>query len=154
LTFTAADAPVIFDRTPLPGEPGGQVYGGYAGLSVRLANAFQDVKAATTAGPAQFKDARFRGKSPGLDYSGLLEGRVMGIAILDHPQNLNAPSPWYAIYDQVMRFFSPAVVCYGPHTLAAGQSFTLRYRVLVHEGRWDAARIEREAARFNAVAAR
>ena len=35
-----ASAPLVdqLDRTPLPHEPGGRVYGGYAGLSLRLVN--------------------------------------------------------------------------------------------------------------------
>jgi hypothetical protein len=47
-----------------------------------------------------------------------------------------------------MSYFSPAVICYGPHTLQAGQSFTLRYRILVHPDRWDAEQLKREYQRF------
>jgi hypothetical protein len=84
----------------------------------------------------------------GFDYSGVLNGREMGIAILDHPDNLNAPSPWYAINAQVMHYFSPAVICYGPHTLKAGEQLRLRYRVVVHPGRWSAEQIRAAAAAF------
>jgi hypothetical protein len=37
MTFTALDKAIVFDRTPLPGEPEGKPWGGYAGLSVRFA---------------------------------------------------------------------------------------------------------------------
>jgi hypothetical protein len=137
LTFEAG-VDVRLDRTPLPDEPGGQVYGGYAGLSVRFARGFTDVRALTPEGPVSFKDERFRGRAAGFEYSGTLDGQEVGIAILDHPQNLNAPSPWYAIYGPVMQFFTPAVICYGPHHLSAGEQLRLRYRVVVHPGRWDA----------------
>jgi hypothetical protein len=43
-----------------------------------------------------------------------------------------------------MSFFSPAVICYGPHTLPAGAVMTLRYRVIVHPGRWDRRRLDSE----------
>jgi hypothetical protein len=72
----------------------------------------------------------------------------MGIAILDHAENLNAPSPWYAINTPVMRYFSPAVICYGAHTLKAGKTLTLKYRVFVHPYRWDEDRLKREVAGF------
>lgn len=139
---------VVLDRTPLPDEPNGQVYGGYAGLSVRLVQSLEDVVVMTTDERATFKDDRFRGRSPGMDYSGVLEGRPMGIAIVAHPANLNAPSPWYAINGPVMRFFSPAVICYGPQELKSGEELTLRYRVIVHPGRWSSQRLEREASHW------
>jgi hypothetical protein len=47
-----------------------------------------------------------------------------------------------------MSFFSPAVLCYGPMTLGAGERLTLRYRVVVHEGRWDAGRLLSERERY------
>jgi len=139
---------VVLDRTPLPDEPGGQVFGGYAGLSVRLPRELAEVAVVTTEGSVTFKNDRFRGKSPALDYQGILGGRALGITIVDHPKNLNAPSPWYAINGPVMHYFSPAVICYGPHTMEPGDSFTLRYRVIVHPERWDGERLSREARRF------
>jgi hypothetical protein len=47
-----------------------------------------------------------------------------------------------------MSYFSPAVICDGPYTLKAGQSFTLRYRVIIHANRWDAPRLDIEYKRF------
>jgi hypothetical protein len=41
-------------------------------------------------------------------------------------------------------FFSPAVLCYESMTLEAGQRLTLRDRVVVHEGQWDAVRLRSE----------
>jgi hypothetical protein len=148
-TFTAGDKDVKFDRTPIPGEPGGKGWGGYAGLSVRLAANLQERQAATTDGPVDFtKESRFRSKGPALDYNGLIDGRPVGIAICDHPNNLNHPTPWYAIRGKPMSYFSPAVICYAPHALKAGQSFTLKYRVIVHPDRWDAEKLKAEQQRF------
>lgn len=148
MTFTAGASEVLLDRTPLPNEPQGKVFGGYAGLSARLVRELESVQAVTSQGPVEFEQGRYRGNAPAMDYAGVIDKREAGIAILDHPQNLNAPSPWYAINDKVMRYFSPAVICYQPHTLKAGQSLTLRYRVLVHPGRWSAERLQAEAKRF------
>ena len=151
LTFTAGGQDVVLDRTPLAHEPNGQPWGGYAGLSVRFARGLQRARAVTDQSEIQFSEGRYRGKASAMDYSGLIDGREAGIAILDQPGNLNAPSPWYAIADQTMCYFSPAVLCYGPHTIRAGQGLTLRYRLIVHPGRWDAERLRAESKRFLAA---
>jgi hypothetical protein len=139
-TFRAV-ADCVLDRTPPPGEPGCRVNGGYAGLSLRLVN-LQARAAVTTAGPVVWNaDDRFRTKAAAFDYAGALDGQEVGIAILDHPGNLHAPSPWYAICSAAMTFVNPAVLCDGVLRLQAGASFPLRYRVCVHPGRWDVARL-------------
>ncbi len=147
--FTAGAGEVVLDRTPLPDEPGGEVYGGYAGLSVRFAKELTEREAMTNHGPVEFSpQSRYRGKAEVMDYAGEIAGRSVGIAICDHPQNLNHPSPWYAIRSAVMSYYSPAVICYSPHTLKSGESFTLRYRVIVHRDKWDADRLTKEHERF------
>ena len=151
LTFKAGAKDVVLDRTPLPGEPDGQSWGGYAGLSMRFAKDFKDWQATSTEGKIQPQEAnRYRGKATAMDFSGMLEGGPAGVAILDHPGNLNAPTPWYIIMDPGPSFayFTPAVICYGPHMLRGGKSMTLRYRVIVHPGRYDAAALKAESARF------
>jgi muconate cycloisomerase len=141
--FTALADQVVLDRTPLPGEPGGKVFGGYAGLSLRLAN-FQQRAATSDAGPVQFNaQNRYRGRHSTFEYSGILNGQPVGIAVQDFADNLNAPSPWYAIRSKAMSFFTPAVICYGAKTLQRGQSFTLRYRIHVHPQHWDAPTLKR-----------
>jgi hypothetical protein len=147
LAFTAV-GDALLDRTPLPSEPDGKVFGGYAGLSIRLAKEITDVKAISSAGPCVFESERFRGKSPFLDYTGRVDGKEVGIAMFDHPSNLNSPSPWYVINGAVMHYYSPAVICYGPHKLKAGDRLHLRYRIAVHPGRWESKRLEQESARF------
>jgi hypothetical protein len=150
-SFTAGADPVLLDRTPLPGEPGGQVFGGYAGLSLRLANL--DARAvASLDGPQAFGPAdRLRTRSAAVDYSGEIDGRPVGIAILAHPDDPRAPSPWYAIRSAAMSFVTPALLSEGPLRLEPGERLGLRYRVLVHPGRWDAERLAAELRRFVAA---
>lgn len=138
LTFKAGQHAVLLSRTPIPGEPEGVAWGGYAGLSVRFANQLSGVRMTSSDGPVNLPAGTYRGKASAMDYSGLLDRHEAGIAILDHPANLNSPSPWYVARENPMLYFSPAVLCYGPHTLKAGQTLRLRYRVLVHPGHWDA----------------
>ncbi|MCF7958931.1 MAG: PmoA family protein [Phycisphaerae bacterium] len=131
-------AEVLFDRTPPTGEPDGQAWGGYAGLSVRLNGKGKDWTVETEKGPVKCDKETYRGKAKCMDFSGVIDGQPAGIAILDHPKNLNAPTPWYASAGNPMKYFSPAVICDKPYTLPAGKSFTLRYKVIIHPKKWDA----------------
>ena len=141
---------VVLDRTPLPGEPEGQGWGGYAGLSLRLAAALRDRQVMSSDGPiAEMPEDRYRGRHTAADYSGVIDGNEEGIAVLDNPRNPGSPTPWYVIRSAEMSFFSPAILCYGPITLEAGQRLTLRYRVIVHHGRWDSTRLNAEYAKYS-----
>ncbi|MFZ5832493.1 MAG: PmoA family protein [Planctomycetota bacterium] len=148
MTFTAGSQKVVLDRTPLPGEPDGKVHGGYAGLSVRFAREMTEIQATNTEGPIEFEAGRYRGPSMGMDYCGRFDGKEAGIAILDHPRNLNSPSPWYVIHNAKMAYYSPAVIQQGPHTLEPGESMTLQYRVLVHAGRLSAEQLREAVKRY------
>jgi hypothetical protein len=148
--FTAGDADVLLDRTPIPGEKDGQSWGGYAGLSVRLAKSITDWQTVDSEGR---KDLAIHGqKARWIDFSGrFAEGRAAGIAIFDHPDNLRHPSPGFVIMDPKPPFgyFSPALLFNEPYTLPAGKSLTLRYCVLIHPGRLDEDVLEREWKSFS-----
>ena len=147
-TFMAGQTDVVFDRTPIPPEPGAQAWGGYAGLSLRMQQLTKH-SVITEAGPITFGPAnRFRGPAIAMDYSGELDGNTIGVAILDHPANLRHPSSWYAIRDANMNFFNPAILIPGAYTLKAGETFTLRYRVMVHLGALDKDALAKAAAAF------
>jgi hypothetical protein len=138
--FTACSAEdVVLDRTPIEGQRGGKSYGGYAGLSVRFKDAATDVQVHTEKGRiSQWSSGgKYNGKAWSMDYSGLVGKRTAGIAIFEHPRNLNAPTTWYTI-DSAFKYFSPAVIFRQPHTLKAGESMTLQYRVFINQGRWNA----------------
>lgn len=146
--FTALAPEVVLDRTPPPPGPDGKGPGGYAGLSIRLVREFEEVQVCTPTGAVSMATGRYRGKAMAVDYSGRVGDKECGFAFLDHPQNLNSPSPWYVINDGPMRFVNAAVLCFGPHTLKQGESFTLRYRVILHPGRWTPERLQQEAERY------
>jgi hypothetical protein len=151
MTFKALDKDVLLDRTPILGEPDGKGSGGYSGLAVRFARETTDIQVSSSGGPMKFPGKGYRGirtKATAADYSGSVENQVVGIALVDDPGNLNAPSPWWIIDNEHMKFFNPSVLEYGPHTLKAKQIMTLRYRAIVHPGRWDAERLRREADRY------
>lgn len=148
--FTAcSDVDVKLDRTPIPGEKGGKAWGGYAGLSVRLNGKGKEWAVTTEKEPITFEKGTYRGKAKSMEFSGVFDGKPAGIAILDHPENLNSPTPWYSIAGNPMKYYSPAVICYKPHTLKSGESFTLKYRVIVHPKKWDANDLKNEISKYN-----
>jgi len=76
------------------------------------------------------------------DYYGPVEGKTVGVAIFDHPQNPHHPT-WWHVRDYGLFAANP----FGEHdfenlkdksagnlTIPAGQSVTFRYRFYLHEG--------------------
>lgn len=127
----------------------GGTAGGYAGLSVRIAQPSREWKIANsegiedvtvitgdTATNTHGKRARWT------DFSFVDEvtGQAAGIALIDHPENLRYPSEWHNVIAENIPFgyFSPAPLWSEPYDLPAGQVLRLRYRLYVHPGRPDA----------------
>jgi len=133
--FTAADQPVKLDRT-VPEHLGGVSYGGYAGLSLRMAKGLENFSFRTSEGEttiiAHGKSARW------VD----LSNPTTGITILDHPGNPRHAPPWYLHSSQSMLFFSPAPLFNKPLELAPGESITLTYQVIIHSKTVTPARLE------------
>jgi hypothetical protein len=144
-TFTAGGKDVLLDRTPIEGEPGGESWGGYAGLSVRFAKSTSDWQVLDSEDRRGLDANRKRARW--LDFSLRTAGGAPGgIAILDHPDNLRSPTPWYVTMDPAVPFayFSPAILYYEPYVIAAGRALRLRYRVLVHPGAGEKQTLESE----------
>jgi hypothetical protein len=92
-------------------------------------------------------------KAAWCDYSGVVEGEVLGIAIIDHPQNPNFPTRWHVRDYGLLATnpFSTAAFNAGgatPFRIGAGESVTFRYRVLLHRGRAADGRISEFAHGF------
>ena len=148
--FTACSSEdVVLDRTPIEGQPEGKSYGGYAGLSVRFKWEAMDIQVNTEKGQITdwSKEGRYNGKAWSMDYSAMVEGQIGGIAIFEHPRNINAPTTWYAISSR-MKYFCPALIFTRPHTLKAGETMTLKYRVCVHSDRWEADALRRMCGEY------
>ncbi len=136
-TFTALADEVVLDRTPLPGEPHGQSWGGYAGFSARLNNQLWDVKAVNDSGLT----GQLHGKvSRWMTYEAKnLKGQTVALTIFDHPSNINYPNKWFISNDPRTPFyyFSPAVIFDSRLVLKKGEKLQLKYRLLVGSGEID-----------------
>jgi hypothetical protein len=83
-------------------------------------------------------------RSPWVDYSGTINGGVVGIAIMDHPTGFRHPT-WWHVRDYGLFAANPFGTSAftgdpsqrGDYVLPPGQSLTFRYRVCLHEGDAD-----------------
>ncbi|MDW7980599.1 MAG: DUF6807 family protein, partial [Verrucomicrobiales bacterium] len=136
--FTAGPEGAFLDRTPMPGEPGGQINGGYAGLSLRLAGKPLGVSFVCSTGiVSRFEHDRARPSAPALACN-LTDGTncVGSIAVLSDPANAGANPPWYIVNSQVMRFMCAAILAPKPLTLPPGGKLQLGYRIIVGPKPW------------------
>lgn len=92
-------------------------------------------------------------------YWGPIAGKTVGVAVLDHPGNLRHPTCWHArVYGLVaanpfgLHDFTGAAEGSGDFTIPAGDSLTLRYLLVFHEGDAESAGIDGLWRRWAATA--
>lgn len=119
---------------------------GSRGAAGTIVNAAGQTNDAAWGQPAEWVDSS--GPLPGADGT----PHLLGIAIFDHPANLRHPTRWHARDYGLFAAnpfgahdFAGAPPGTGNHTIPAGESLTLRYRFLFHEGDTTDARV---AARY------
>lgn len=141
--FTATNEPVTFGQTnenALPLIRVADVIDEWDGGTITLSDGTKGAKAA------------FGKRAAWADCSGPLirrgEPATYGIAMLDHPSNRNHPNAWFArSYGPLgtnLPFFD------GPLTLQPGETWSMRHRIVIHEGGPEEAGIQQ---RFDEYAA-
>lgn len=145
--FRAGKSEVKLACVPIPPAKDGVRWGGYAGLSIRFAKELLEREANSAEGPIKFEDGIYRGQSTAMDYSGTRGNQPAGIAVLDHPSNPRHPADWYLIKTE-MSYINAALLSKQPLVLKPGELLTLRYRVIVHPGRWDSMQLQKEYQKF------
>ena len=104
------------------------------------------------------RDKKLWGKRAAwVDYWGKIDGKTLGIAFFDHPQNPRHPTWWHARdYGLVaanafgVHDFTKKPKGTGNMVIGAGDSVTFRYRFIFHEGDAEVARIAEAYAGFAA----
>lgn len=142
-TELMAERDLRLDRTPYT------TWGGYGGLSFRGSRSWLVDRFLLPDGQVEGRPAGQTG--PWCEMSGPLDGGPglsAGLAMLDHPDNPRYPTPWYAGGAGSGNFLNAALLFHEPMTLAQGQTLALRYRILIHDGIWDATRLAGEHARW------
>lgn len=89
----------------------------------------------------QVNDATWGKPAAWVDYSGLVKGEHVGIAILNHPTSFRYPTHWhvrtyglFAANPFGLHDFKAVKEGDGSHVLKKGESISFRYRVIFHEG--------------------
>jgi len=74
------------------------------------------------------------------DYSGVVDGHTVGIALFDHPSNFRHPTYWH-VRDYGLMTSNPFGLSFfegqghdGTHVIPAGANLTFRHRILIHAG--------------------
>ena len=98
------------------------------------------------------KDGAAWGKAaPWVDYVGPVKDHTVGIAIMNHPSSFRFPTYWhvrtYGLFTANpfgLHHFKGDNNIDGSHTLAKGETMTLRYRVYIHKGTTQEAEIAKQ----------
>ena len=85
-------------------------------------------------------------RAPWLDYSGTIDTRACGVAVLDHPGNFGFPTHWHARDGGLMA--GNNFLRMGAMELKEGESMRWKYRVVIHNGDAKAADIAGKFADF------
>jgi hypothetical protein len=148
--FVAGPEGALLDRTPMPGEPNGQVNGGYAGLGLRLAPPPLAISFVTSEGPVDtFVESRARPNAAAVAANFRDGDRdVGGIAVISDPANSGALAPWYIVDNEKlpMRFFCAAVLGPKPIQLEPKAVLRLQYRVALRPQAWTPESLKELAA--------
>ncbi len=101
---------------------------------------------------AQGEKETFGKPSAWIDCYGKRGNTIEGIAIMQHPSNIEYPAPWFT---RDYGFFSPTILYWPPNNaesirLRQGEKITLRYRVLVHAGNHQTAGIAGQFEKYKA----
>jgi len=83
-----------------------------------------------------------------VDYCGPVQGKTVGIAVLDHPSSFRYPTYWhvrtyglFAANPFGIHDFPGGKGKDGSHTIAKDDSITFRYRVFIHSGTTEEAKV-------------
>ncbi|MGD9722116.1 MAG: PmoA family protein [Pirellulales bacterium] len=146
IVVKASDGPVVFGDT----KEGS--FGVRTASSMRV-DSKQGGKIVNSEG--QSNQAAWGKPAAWVDYHGPVDGEVLGIAILNHPTSFRFPTHWhvrtYGLFAANPFGLSDftAGAQKGAYTLPAGETMTLRYRVLIHRGDEQAGRVAESFADYS-----
>jgi Methane oxygenase PmoA len=77
----------------------------------------------------------------------MTDGKIVSSAVIDHPGN--PPSAWHGA--RSVSFLNPCIAAQGPVSIPARQPLALRYRAVVHDGKFPDGVLDRMAAQLRAT---
>jgi len=145
LEFTPINGEVTFGDTKEAGL-----------VAIRVAKSISDHPTLTNSTGAHGEKATWGKAADWCDISGQINGKEYGIAVFDHPSNPRHPTRWH-VREYGLLAANPFGLSYfdkgapkhaGDFKMEPGKSVTFRYRVLVHEGDAQAARLDEKYNRY------
>lgn len=146
VTFRMTERPVVFRDTKEGGvvsvrvassmdvRNGGKIQNGYGGI---------------------YEAEAWGKKAPWCDYSGLVEGKRVGIAVLDHEKNPRYPTEWHVRDYGLMTancfawsHYRPEDKTKGDMMFAKGSVTRWRYRIYIHKGDANAGKVTERFLEF------
>jgi hypothetical protein len=130
VTIKASHGPVTF----------GDTKEGMFGLRVASSMDVDKKKGGKITNAEGLTDGAAWGKaSPWVDYVGPVDGKTVGVAILNHPSSFRYPTTWhvrtYGLFAaNPFGWHDFGMNKSGEYTLPANESITFRYRLVLHEG--------------------
>ena len=154
--FSTSDGAIVLDATiAIRADQGQSLRFGDTddgGFAMRLADAFRQDRGAVLQNSEGQRDTEniWGQTARWVDYSATMGGRHVGVTIFDHPSNLRHPTRWHARGYSLCSAnpfgsasFTDGKSNDGSYTLAAGETITFRYRMILYEGRKAPEQIER-----------
>jgi len=101
------------------------------------------------------EEADWGKRSDWMDYSGAIDGKQLGVAIFDNPHNPGHPNRWhtrgyglYGVNPFGLHDFDKTASQPGGVTIEPGHNLRYRFRVLIHPGDADTAKIAAEYRKY------
>jgi len=129
ITLTAANGPVTFAKDLKQAKEGAFVCRMTKDLSLAKGDAPEMIL--DSKGSKGEKLAREAG-APWVDYSGTVDGKKVGLSIMNHPASWRYPSDWHVRAYGL--FAANPWIIKGENTLQKGESLTFKWRVYTHGG--------------------
>jgi hypothetical protein len=131
ITLTAANGPVVFATDLKMAKEGS--------FAVRVGPWLSDNAKANPGANLMVDSKGNKGEAairadtaPWVDYTGAVDGRKVGVSVMDHPTSFRHPTNWHVRAYGL--FAANPWILRGKNELAKGESLVLRYRVYVHAG--------------------
>jgi hypothetical protein len=142
ITIRATEGPVTF------GDTKEGMFGVRVATSMDVDQKDKSVRGGKITNSRGETDAKTWGKpAEWVDYSGPVNGKMVGVTIMNHPSSFRHPTHWhvrtyglFAANPFGLHDFYADKTKDGSHTIAKGESITFRYRLIFHSGDADAAK--------------
>jgi hypothetical protein len=133
---------VVLDTTPFT------TWGGYSGLSLRGRGDWTDTRLLLADGSVYDEERVLGITSAWCDISGTVDGGEAGVLMIPHVETPFYGSTRASTYGDEgwSNFLNAAFLWNGPIEVASGDTKAFDYRVVVHDGIWDAKRCQSYAS--------